>query len=282
MNIAALCASHNRSHLTLRSVQQVFYQLKSTGFHFTIFVVDSESDDDTVIVLNKHLPLVQIIPAKSDDFWARAMSKGFDFISTHYNFDHLLVFNDDIDLFDNAIPQLFKELEFNTKTTDDQIVICGSFLDKTLSFVSYGGLKRVSRYLFKFSKQTPSFECCIQVDTLNMNLALIPRICLLHDDFLYHAYQHGYADYDFGLQFSKRGGKILLCKGYQGICEHHPPSQIHSKSFLISSFLRLKHICHIKRQPPKYRLLYCWRNSGLLWPFYFLIPYLRAFLSSHE
>ena len=97
--------------------------------------------------------------------------------------------------------------------------------------------------------------------------------------FLSPEFVHKTADYDYGLRLGKAGGRVVLAPGYMGTCDTNPASGTVNEAG-ISVAERWRRLNSIKGQPARIRAVYCRRHGGLLWPLYWVMPYLRICFGS--
>jgi len=277
MKIIALTTCFNRRDITLRALESLQQQSLPPGYSMEICIVDDGSSDGTSNAIQSAFSDVTILNGNGELYWAGGMRFGWDNYVERQDMDYLLVFNDDVKLFPNAIEKLIAAaLEVKISGCED-FVISGSFCEPKTNTVAYGGLRRSSRWHpLRFSKIEPTAniqEC----DTLNMNLALISNHALRQIGFLSSGYIHGKADYDFGLRLREKGGRVVLAAGFIGECGKNSTKGTSNEPG-ISFKERWDRLTSIKEQSPGQRALYYRRHSGLLWPIFWILPYLKVCL----
>ena len=275
MQIQALVTCHNRVDKTLTILREIHTQKLPEGVTLRITLVDDGSSDGTSEKVRKSFSNIEIVEGTGELFWAGGMRYGWENSVKSKQFDALLVFNDDISLFKESLKHLVKNYLDARNKFGEKCAVSGVFcshVDQTK--VTYGGLKRNSKWHpLRFKKVTPN-GFLQSLDTINMNFVLISRETLDDVGFLASYFIHSGADYEFGLRLTRNGGKLLLSEKVLGICERNLKKGTSSEDG-IGYFERLKRLISIKEQPIKQRFFYYQKYAGFFWFFLFLLPYLR-------
>lgn len=274
MKIAVLLSSYNRAAKTLNCIKTLYNQHPLLDF----YLVDDNSSDSTVNDILQNYPDVNIIKGSGDLFWAGAMRYGWSKID-HKQYQALIVVNDDVEFYENAIKNAigqFNEITDIKKSQDFILVGSTHYFNKNKK-VSYGGQKKSSLWHpLKFSLIEPSAEF-IEADTLNMNFAIIPTTIIHKHGFLKEYFVHGGADFEFGLRLKKNNVKIYVMKGYIGKCNRNPDS-IFSGNILE----RFRAFNSPKVQPFNQRYRYFRNYGGFFWPILFSLSYIKLFFGLHK
>lgn len=274
--IVALATCFNRKLLTLKALASLVAQQLPEGYTLSICLVDDGSNDGTSEAIKAQYPNIHLLKGSGSLYWAGGMRFGWNQYVKHQEFDYLLVFNDDVELQNDAVAKLVEANQITSaRYGSDCVVSVAAFQDPEDGSTAYGGVVRPSKWRPLDIQRLAPGVAPILCDTLNMNLALISKSALDKTGFLAPDFQHGWADFDFGLRLNKLGGKVALAPGYMGHCTRNPVAGT-SKEPGISAKVRLKRALSIKEQAPKDRLMYCRRHGGLLWPIWFWVPYLRV------
>jgi GT2 family glycosyltransferase len=275
MHILALCATYNRKEMTLKTLRALKNQKLPSGVSLQLAVVDDASTDDTLDHIHGEFSDILSIKSQGGLYWAGAMRYGFSLFWDPNKYSHLLVFNDDISLYRDALAELIKVSKKHANN-DDGIIVSGSFKDPKTHELTYGGLiSRKNSHRCKLDRVQPN-GIEQPVDTLNMNFALIDKKCLSNNILIRKGFVHGLADYDFGLRASRKGSKLLITGYYSGDCARNSTLgtwEDESLSFLT----RLRLMNQPKGDPAYPRFLYLSLHCPLIWPILLIAPYRRLF-----
>lgn len=279
MKIVALATCHNRRQSTLRALGALQQQALPDGFELEICIVDDGSSDGTLDAVREVFASVVVLRGSGELYWAGGMRFGWDSYVKTRDPDMLLVFNDDIQLYAGAITTLLESAHQLEAAGCAAYVVSGAFMNPETGDVAYGGAVRNSWWHPLRFATVPPKDVVQECDTVNMNFSLISRAALGKIGFLASDFTHGMADYDFGLRLRRAGGRIVLAPGYVGECHVNP---VTSKS--LQSGLqfreRWRRLTGVKEQPLAERAAYFRRHGGWLWPLFFSLPYLRAWIES--
>ena len=265
--------------MTLRALDALQQQSLPSGYSLDICIVDDGSTDGTSDAVRSTFPNVTVLNGSGNLYWAGGMRFGWEEFVKHQDMDYLLVFNDDIKLYSNALETLVLAAEVTNELSDAPYVVTGAFIDPNTKETAYSGVKRSSRWHpLRFKKINP-ISVIQDCDTLNMNLTLISRKALNHIGFLSKDFIHGGADYDYGLRLREQDGRVILAAGYLGECCLNSIKGTSAESG-ISFRERWHRLISIKEQPPRQRALYFMRHAGWMWPLFWLLPYVRITVTS--
>jgi GT2 family glycosyltransferase len=279
VRIIALATCHNRRDHTLTALQSISQQTLPGNCKLEICLVDDGSSDGTGDAVREIFPDVKLLEGTGNLYWAGGMRAGWERYVKHEKFDYLLVFNDDIELFTDAIAILVSTAQRIQKEGSSAFAVVAAFQEPLSDQVTYGGLvleKGWKPLQFKILVPSTEYQDC---DTLNMNLALISNAALAQTNFLSKQFTHAKADFDFGLRLRKLGGRIILAPGYAGKC---PVNSEHGTSTEANLGFaeRWRRITGIKEEPPGDRAVFCRRHAGFFWPVIWIVPYARICIGS--
>jgi GT2 family glycosyltransferase len=278
MKIIALTACHNRCNFTLAILDQLHKQNLPQGYSLSIVVVDDASSDGTADLIRDKFPDVFVIKGNGNLFWARALRFAWNSYLKSEFFDALLVFNDDIRLYENALIDLIVAYNKIKNLHGRSIAVSAAFFDQSKKQISYGGYINSSWWHpLRFKMVSPLDSIPLKIDTLNMNLALISKQALKVTGFLSEYFIHAGADMEFGLKLNKAGGSVWLCPGILGECSRHDEDHVYNEGNSLSS--KLKFVTRIKGEPAVVRLKYFYYHGGILWPFLFVSLYVKIIFS---
>jgi len=277
MRILGLTTCHNRRETTLRALSSLEGQILPENTYLHVCIVDDASDDNTASAVRSAFPEVTIVHGTGDLFWAGGMRFGWQQYAVSADFDYLLAFNDDVELFPDALQRL---LTTAAVVEDDGCTahsVSGALMDPDTGRTTYGGVVRRSWWHpLRFERLDPQ-DRPLECSTLNMNCALISRHALSLTGFLASEFKHKRADYDFGLRLRDLDGRVVLAPGYVGKCRRNNSNdQPEPTDVAFSEAWR--QLTGVKKQPPRERATFFRRHAGRLWPIYWILPYLRIAL----
>lgn len=277
MKIVALTTCHNRRELTLRALKCLHEQILPEGCTLEICLVDDGSTDGTGEAVKAAYPDVKVLQGTGDLYWAGGMRFGWDNYVKHQDFDYLVVFNDDVLLYSDAIEALLGSAKTLESNSCKEFVVAGAFMHPDTGETTYGGVIRCSWWHpLRFKKIVPT-ESHQECDTLNMNFALITKNAIDKIGFLSKNFAHAKSDYDFGLRLRKMNGTIVLAPAYIGECRSNPIKGASLEEGIPFNVI-WKRLTSIKEQNPRERAVYYRRNAGPLWPLYWMLPYFRIIM----
>lgn len=279
MKIIALATCHNRKESTLRALSSLYRQRLPDGCELSICLVDDGSSDGTADAVRARFPEVELIEGSGSLYWAGGMRYGWEHNVKKQEFEYLLVFNDDVELYPDALETMLSAATSLEAEGSHAFAVAGAFRNSDTGELTYGGVVR--QYWWhplKFKKIAPA-DSIRKLDTVNMNLTLISRDALDLVGFLSPEFVHKTADYDFGLRLAQAGGLIVLAPGYVGTCDTNPAAgSVNEPGISVAE--RWRRLNGVKGQPARIRAVYCRRHGGILWPLYWAMPYLRICFGS--
>lgn len=209
---AVLLTVFNRKEVTLkglRSLYKAIAQLPKGENEFDIYMTDDGCTDGTGDAVRQEFPEVHIIQGDGNLYWSGGMRAAWQAaIDSKIKYDYYLWFNDDADLYEDALVTLFSSQESMEKE-----IITGAFCDEK-GIISYGGRDRNKTLLEPRRERQEVF-------LMNGNLVLIPNRVYDELGLIDNRFIHGGGDFDYGLRANEKGFKVLLSKGVVGVCNRH-------------------------------------------------------------
>lgn len=203
---------HNRKPKTLRCLEDIFNQKRVDKLNLRVVLVDDGSSDGTWEVVSKKYPEVCLVKGSGSLFWSGGMRLAYEKASKDTDF--YLWLNDDTELFDHAIIDIYRLSE----SFKEDVIVTGAVKSTDSGQVAYGGMKRDVASRLRFSILEP-FEKTIDCDATNGNCVLIPRRVYEAVGGIDPLFLHAHGDIDFGLRARNKGFRIVLSKKYVGKCD---------------------------------------------------------------
>ena len=274
--LVTLTTVYNRRDATINCLHSLDSACKSINVDTCHVIVDDNSNDGTADLIRHHFPSAIVLHGNGHLYWSGGMSLGFQYISSHLDFEYLVAYNADC-LFDqDSIQHLLAG--FDTYDLPVGIVV-GSLLSPDSSYITYGGRKlrwRSNWFPPSFSLVTSPSSSYRVVDSLNMNLCCISRNLLNKIGFLDARFIHKAGDFDFGLRAASSGYATLLAPHPVGTCSTNtsPP---HTWYSFLNVKARLSHLFSPKQYPPRVFLHYFRAHGGFLWFLWLLVFYISRY-----
>jgi GT2 family glycosyltransferase len=218
VKIAILLTCFNRKEKTLSCLKAIYSQ-KELGSNFLIqvYLVNDGSTDGTPETVKKSFSLVKIINGTGNLFWAGGMRLAWQTAIDTDKYDYFLLLNDDTVLFDNAIFNILKSNEEQTKKLMKKGISIGTTIDEISGKITYGG-KKLKGKIFPTSYNVFDNNEAIACDLGNANIMFISSSVVDKIGILSSKFTHGIADYDYTLRTKKAGFWVMVSPGYAGFC----------------------------------------------------------------
>lgn len=252
---AVLLTVFNRKETTLHGLYSLYKAIKTLGggYEFDIYMTDDGCTDGTSDAVRKEFPDIHIVKGNGSLYWGGGMRKAWQTaIDSGINYDYFLWYNDDNELYDNALLFMFEAIEHE----GPNCIITGAFQDHEGN-PSYGGKTGDGRLL----APNGSFQ---DVVLMNGNLVLIPLKVFSVIGMIDGIFKHGLGDYDYGLSAMNSNFKVKLTAYAVGVCDRHDE--------LIPCFFSVKYPLFRRLRllySPKYcifsYLVYFMRHEGLFY-----------------
>ena len=214
---AVILTVFNRREVTLKGLRTLYRAIEflqkeqpDDVFQFDIFMTDDGCTDGTSEAVSAEFPEINIIQGDGNLYWSGGMRKAWkEAIDTGIKYDYYLWFNDDADLYDDALVTLFSSM----KQVNGDCIISGAFCD-TDGNVSYGGRDRRNDLLSPNGKLQ-------KIYLMNGNLVLIPQLLVKVLGNINMIYTHSLGDWDYGCRAINAGFNVMITRKYVGVTDRH-------------------------------------------------------------
>jgi len=277
VSIAVLLTCYNRKEVTLSCLDNLFKNNIPDGYSFKVFLVDDGSTDGTDDAVREVYPQVNIIKGDGSLFWNGGMRVAFE-AAMKVKYDYYLWLNDDTLLYSTTIESLIKASKELKERLGQSAIVVGATQDENDGRLTYGGVDRKSSWKrTAFTLVEPSDEP-VECETMNGNCVLIPDEIAQSIGGMEPKFSHAMGDLDYGLRARYAGFSVWVAPGYVGTCSNNPVlGSINDRSLPVRD--RFKKLIHLKGVPPTPWLVFTRRHTGILWPLYWLYPYVKTLIT---
>ena len=275
--VAVVIATHNRKSTTLRCLESLLHSADERTCKLRVIHVDDGSTDGTAEAVRGLLPEAQQILGDENLYWAGAMRLG---LARAYEAqpDYVLWLNDDVLMYPDAMEQLLKVSPDPLGLT----IAIGALVEPGTQTCSYSAVsvRRTWRgMVFDLLRPRDSTSPAV-ADTMNGNLVLVPQGVYRRVGNFDPVFQHGMADYDYGLRATHDlGCGIAVSSGYLGECPRNSVDGTF-RDRALGLRQRWNMLFSPKGLPPKQWFHFQRRHGGSTWPIAAASPYARALLPS--
>ncbi|MDA7891095.1 glycosyltransferase [Akkermansiaceae bacterium] len=207
MKIGVILTVHNRWRLTDRCLKSLIgsIELCDNLSDYHVYIVDDGSKDKTALMLSKYdSELVTVVKGSGNLYWAGGMVKGMNVALGDKNITHFALINNDV---------VFNTEAFTTVLQDyfgrNDCIIVGAFQNESNNKLSYGLRDRRLNFVPLGKKGVYP----------NGNFIFVSRASILLCGGLSKCYQHGYADFEFGIRLLRHNRLLYASSDYLGRCE---------------------------------------------------------------
>lgn len=276
--IAVLMTCHNRKETTLACLAALAANAIPVDFRYRVILVDDGSTDGTEAAVRQHYPDVLVLHGDGSLYWnggmRRAWAEAFKQPADFY-----MWLNDDTLLYPDALERLVATHGEVSAISVRGAIVVGSTRDGQSGARSYGGTRIRSRLRPMKHDPVPASTLPVPCDTFNGNVVLVPAAVAEVLGNLEPAFIHAMGDTDYGLRASKTGFRNWVMPGYVGACANNSKDGTFADKAL-SLRQRLREMTRPKGLPVLPWLLMTRRHAGMLWPAYWVSPYLRVIAES--
>ena len=267
-DVIAILTSHNRRAQTMECLRAFFAQ-QVDGVALRAVLVDDGSSDGTADAVAAEFAGCTVLRADGTLYWARGMAMA-EAEALRARPDYVLWLNDDVVLAPTAVSMLIGI----ATDVPAPVVVSGALVDPVTGVDSYGAMRRLDWHPLRYALVHPN-GTVQDADTCNGNVLLVPAETLRIAGGIDGAFEHGYADFDYGLRVRKAGGRVMLSPSSVGTCSEN--TSFAARTQAAETFReRLRVLGDVKGRPWRSEVRYLRRHAGLWWPAVFAIPYLKA------
>lgn len=253
MKIAVLMTTFNRITNTLACLENLFKCCLPKGYSINVFIADSNSPDNTRIIVKQKFPNVEIFNVGDNIFWNQGMIKAWK-RSIKINPDFFLWLNDDTVLNKNSIKDILNDYSIKKNS-----IIVGITEDE--EGLTYGGRIDFNGNILK-PNGSPQ-----KIKIMNGNFVLVQNKVFQILGYLDFRFSHSLGDIDYGLRALKNGIYIYCTSKIVGYCSKNESVWYKENSF----FKRLKGLNSPKGTPLKEYFYFNYKHFGIFKAIKFLI-----------
>lgn len=215
--ISPIIPVRNRKDLTRHILSQLYDQIALIGTeNISVVVVDDGSSDGTSDMIRTEFTSVHLIEGNGYLWWTGAICLGMEYAIEKLGSDYIVWLNDDISLGEDFVVKLCEICESPELANG---VIGGIIRDQTYrDWIVFSGMvnKRLIRSMDYFATAS-----IVEVDTLNGNLAIIPRVVVDKIGFPdKKRFRHYGGDFDFLFRAKNGGFKVILSSNIQATTDY--------------------------------------------------------------
>lgn len=196
MKVAAILTCFNRRNKTMLCLESLLRIIPECD----VFLTDDGCTDGTADAVRLMFPKVNIIKGTGNLYWSRGMYTAWK-EALKGDYDYYLWLNDDIELYDNVIDDLFEAYNL----FDGNSVVTGLVENQTKDKIIYGGSRKVGGIPQYTGK-------CEEVVNMNGNVVLVPRVIVESVGIIDPKLWHDLGDVDYGLMVQKYGYKVVTTR----------------------------------------------------------------------
>ena len=278
--LCVLLTCFNRKEKTLACFRALSACSLPQGVTLFAVLVDDGSTDGTPEALSAEFPWVQIVHGGGNLYWCRGMYQAFE-VAMQADYDYYFWLNDDTMLQTDALQRLLKAEQQLSNQDATPVVVVGSTVDEHTGILTYGGEVRTSAIKrTRFARLQPS-DVAQRCDSMNGNIVLLSKEAVRIVGNLDPAFEHAMGDTDYALRAVQLGVQVWTAPGIHGTCSGNPPTGTYMDTGL-SLRQRWKLMLGRKGLPWRSWLVLTRRHTGVLWPMYFVWPYVSLWVGRYR
>jgi GT2 family glycosyltransferase len=233
-----------------------------------VFLTDDGCTDDTVARAREACHDIEIIPGNGSLYWAAGMAAA-ESRAMCWEPNFFLWLNDDVVLLEDSLISLLK-----TSMSPPLGIAIGATMDPDDGLLTYGGVMIHGSHPQRSSTLSSS-PTAQSADTFHGNIVLIPKV--VHDRVgrIDGGFDHGYADFDYGLRANRVGVSILQAPGFAGECRRNPQRTRFAGSLRGRWRAAQDPVTGL---PWRSQIRYLRRHAGVEWPLYAMWSVVHRFI----
>ena len=286
--IATILTVHNRKEKTLSCLSHLFVALniynnqQTEDIDLAVFLTDDGCTDGTADAVREAFPDkgIHILQGDGNLFWAGGMRLAWQTaIDTGTAWDYYLLLNDDTNVYDNVLEELFEADEYGYEETGKHGLSSGITCqpgnpDET----TYGGFifagKAKGRHLLAHPIGKPQM-----VDMTHANILLIHQEVVGEQGIFYHGFRHGAADEDYSMQARRNHFPAAVTAHVCGECKcDHDSNKEEILRLMTMTLAERREYVNSPTHSDHDYLLFVRRNIPLRYPIAFILRHLRLYL----
>ena len=276
MRIASLITCHNRKAKTRACLDALFQNALPEDYSLNVFLVDDGSADGTELAVRERYPQVRVINGNGSLYWNSGMRVAFA-AAIEKGFNYYLWLNDDTLLYPSAIETLIATAQDLQTKQGKSVIVVGSTQDANDGHLTYGGLIRPHTWKATTFTLAAPRDVPVECETMNGNCVLIPCEVAQAVGNLEPKFAHAMGDLDYGLRARYAGFSVWAMVGFAGTCSNNAATGSFNDASLPAA-VRLSKMMQPKGLPPSSWRVFTQRHAGILWPIFWLWPYVSILL----
>lgn len=198
---------------SLRALQRAAQRVND--WHVRVFLTDDGSTDGTAAAASQvGLPLT-VIRGNGQLYWNRGMVRAWQSAGASSDrFDGYVLLNDDTILDPDALDVV---RGVGSVGAQDAIIV-GAVRDPVTGEVTFGGLRRTSRWHPGKLERVNKKNVVQDVDTFNANFVFVPSRVEQRLGTLDPVFTHAMGDLDYGYRARRAGLRVMVLPGTVGVC----------------------------------------------------------------